>query len=192
MPIFRLHRLPARLLGTGCLLLVAGSGVACSREEPEHGQIVGDHYLVMASGREVNFGSHPVHLLPETATLDSLLTEVCVRRQRELTRADPPQEGGGSQSPSRGAEAWQEREQLLRAQSARVVRTDTAAQFRIDSIPPGEYRLWSDATVEGERWTWLEPVEIGAGDSIRVNLSNANPDEDPFRCQELRRRESSS
>ncbi|MBW3631141.1 MAG: hypothetical protein KY464_17860, partial [Gemmatimonadetes bacterium] len=65
----------------------------------------------------------------------------------------------------------------------RTVRTGPRAEFAIDSIEPGEYRLWADTVIDAEHWTWLEPVAIEAGDSIRLNLTNANVDENPFRCK---------
>jgi hypothetical protein len=37
--------------------------------------------------------------------------------------------------------------------------------------------------VGSDRWTWLEAVTVPDGDSARVDLTNANPDDNPFRCR---------
>jgi len=45
------------------------------------------------------------------------------------------------------------------------------------------HRLWADTVIDAEHWTWLEPIEIEKGDSIRLNLSTGNVDDNPFRCK---------
>lgn len=74
-------------------------------------------------------------------------------------------------------QAWRERERILSAQARRTVTTGAQAEFALDSVPPGRYRLWADTTVGGARWTWLHPVTVRPGDTLRVALSNANSDE---------------
>lgn len=142
---------------------------ACSDDRPA--KLVGDAYLVMATGREVNLANQEVHLVEEQEELDSAIAKIC--------RAT----GMGAAQAGRSDEAWRMRAQLLNGLVRRSTRTDQAARFAMDSIPPGRYRLWADAAVDDERWTWLHPLRIRAGDSLRVNLSNGNMDDDPFRCQ---------
>jgi hypothetical protein len=77
--------------------------------------------------------------------------------------------------------AWAGRAELLGGLVQVVVSTDSLARFAAE-VPPGRYRLWADTTVGTTRWSWLQPVTLRAGDSVRVNLSNANPDVNPFRC----------
>ncbi|MFL5538824.1 MAG: hypothetical protein ACJ8J0_07505, partial [Longimicrobiaceae bacterium] len=60
---------------------------------------------------------------------------------------------------------------------------DTGGRFAVDSIGAGKYRVWANAMVSGERWSWMAPVEVRGGDTVRVALTNNNADEDPFRCQ---------
>jgi hypothetical protein len=35
------------------------------------------------------------------------------------------------------------------------------------------------------RWTWLAPVRIESGDTVRINLTNDNSDENPLRCRPM-------
>ncbi len=134
--------------------------------DPEPGTIVGDVFLAEQMGQEVNLAGAPVHLIPEAEEIDTTLARLC-----------PPRQGGAEER------AWRERARILRARAQRTVRTNPRAQFVMDSVAPGRYRLWADTTVDGTRWTWLEPVRIRGGDTVRANLSNANPDENPFRCR---------
>lgn len=143
---------------------------ACTDARPA--ELVGDAYLVMANGREVDLAGQAVHLVEEQEELDSAIAKIC--------RATGM---GAAAEVGRSDEAWQMRAQLLNGLVRKSTRTDQAARFAMDSIPPGRYRLWADATVGDERWTWLHPLRIRAGDSLRVNLSNGNMDDDPFRCQ---------
>lgn len=154
---------PARLLGLALVVACADAGPA---------RLVGDAYLVLATGREVNLANQAVHLVEEHEELDSTIARIC--RETGMGAAAPISEAG---------EAWGMREQLLKGLVRRSTRTDDAARYSMDSIPPGRYRLWADAAVGEERWTWLHPLVIRAGDSLRVNLSNGNMDDDPFRCQ---------
>lgn len=146
---------------------------ACS-SGPEHGTLVGDVYVALQTGEEVDVAATPVHLLPDTPELDSALAQVCVRRNREVA--------AGEAQEAATERAWAEREQLLRSRSRRRVVTSESATFAFDSVPPGEYRIWSHTTVDDDRWSWLHPVRVRGGDSLRVNLSNDNTDENPFRC----------
>lgn len=158
----RLPRAPA--------LLLAAVLAACS-DGPQQGRVVGDVFVALASGEEMNFSGVPVHLLPDSAVIDSTLARVCAQRTGRAAGAD-----------TSAARAWAERQRLLRGFVRRTVVADAGARFAMDSVPAGKYRLWADTTVAGDRWSWLEPVRVPAGDSIRVNLSNENTDENPFRC----------
>lgn len=142
---------------------------ACGDSTP--GTVVGDAYLVLDSGEEVSLGGLRVGLLPEDEGLDSLLARVCPRRDASAAADSAARE-----------EAWRRRAQVLSRHAQRTVTTGAAAQFVIDSVPPGEYRVWADTSYDETRWTWLQPLRIRSGDTVRVNLSNANPDENPFRC----------
>jgi hypothetical protein len=166
----------------GCALLAA-----CS-SGPEHGEVAGDVYLVHGMGREVDLTGTQIRLVEDfrnrfAAEMDSLLSPVCVQRNARIAAA---RQSGGSQEEAVRAGmrwAWRERARLLGERTRRAVVTDPAARFAIDSIEPGNYRLWADAVVDGERISWLAPFRIRAGDSIRVNLSNDNTDDNPFRCR---------
>ena len=134
--------------------------------------LVGDAYIVTETGLEVNLARMPVALVPETEQLDSLLATTC------------PRSPGAAQPPDSAAQrqAWQRRAQLLSRLAAKRAATDAAAHFRVDSVAPGEYRVWADTSYGGARWSWLHPVTVEAGDTAKVALSNANPDDNPFRC----------
>src|ERR1700741_1723349 len=149
------------VLAAACLV-VAGCG------EPRPGVVQGDAFLAHDIGREVNLPGLRVHLVrepEEEAELDSLLARACP-----------------SPADSTRAAAWSERARILTPLVVRSATADGGARFRIDSVSPGAYRLWADTMVNDTRWTWLHPFTVRAGDSVRVNLTNSNPDENPFRC----------
>ncbi|HSU18060.1 hypothetical protein [Longimicrobium sp.] len=143
---------------------------ACSSSP---GTVSGDAYIVTESGGQVGFGGMPIRIIPESEAIDTLLAQACPRHR------------GQPEAPDTAAQtrAWQRRAQILGARVSRTLATDRAAHYVIDTISPGRYRLWADTAYGGTRWTWLEPVRIESGDSIHLNLSNANPDENPFRCR---------
>jgi hypothetical protein len=181
----------------GVLLLLS---LAACRRGPPHGKIVGDAYLVVDLGREVDLAGIDVHLVkeleddeetPRVENLDTILANICVQRDRFIARAREEATARGAAATdslatlARDAYArgWRARNRLLQDAVLRTVRTNDRAQFAIDSIQPGEYRLWADTVIDAEHWTWLEPVEIEKGDSIRLNLSTGNVDDNPFRCK---------
>lgn len=145
------------------LALLAAS-TACG--DPEPGTVVGDVFLAEQMGQEVNLTGTTVRLIPETEEIDTALARLC-----------PPRSGEGVE------QAWRERARILQGRAQRTVRTNAQAQFVLDSVAPGRYRLWADTTVDGTRWSWLHPVRVKPGDTVRANLTNANPDENPFRCR---------
>ncbi|HEX8695706.1 MAG TPA: hypothetical protein VF746_25045 [Longimicrobium sp.] len=157
--------------GTISLLALCGAlGLAaCGDSAP--GTVVGDAYIVLETGQEVSFGGLRVGLVPEDEALDTMLARLCPRRDA----------AAGADSAARET-AWGRRAQLLSQRARRTVTATAAAQFFIDTVAPGEYRVWADTAYGGTRWTWLQPVRVRSGDTVRVNLSNANPDENPFRC----------
>lgn len=153
--------------------LAAATLAACGNDT-RPGVLVGDAYIVTESGQEVNLAGMPVALVPEAEELDSLLAATC------------PRAAGAAQPPDSAAQkqAWQRRAQLLSGRATKRAATDAAAHFRLDSVAPGEYRVWADTTYGGARWSWLHAVTIEAGDTAKVALSNANPDDNPFRCRD--------
>ena len=156
------------------LLLLLTALAGC---DDRPGSVEGDAYLVLELGHERSLAGLRVRLLrdlPKLAELDSLIGRVCP------TRADTA--ATRLRAPELWERAWAERERILTPLAVREVVTDAGARFRIDGIPPGRYRLWADTTVGERRWSWLAPLRVRAGDTTRVNLSNANPDENPFRC----------
>ena len=168
------HLLPAFLLA----LTIAG---ACSRR-PSYGALAGDGYVALATGEQKNIDSRTVRLLPDALALDSALALICLRRQTELDALGDSAAGAAGRAVS--DTAWRARESLLSRHALRIpVAAGAGGRFAVDSIGAGKYRVWADATVGGERWTWLAPIEVLGGDTVRVTLSNTNADEDPFRCQ---------
>jgi hypothetical protein len=169
---FRQNARTVRHLQTFAVIASAVTLAACGKDT-RPGVLVGDAYIVTETGQEVNLAGMPVALVPETEQLDSLLSTTCPR---------PP---GAAQPPDSAAQgqAWRRRAQLLSARATRRAATDAAAHFRVDSVVPGKYRVWADTAYGGQRWSWLHEVTIDAGDTARVALSNANPDDNPFRCR---------
>ena len=174
------------------LLLLAG----CSGDAT-HGHIVGEAYLVQGLGeQEVNLAGLPVHLVEEPVAeeaverLDSVLSNVCLQRDRFLAGLlrDTAGLGQAGQDTFRVraadayARAWRARNRILEGLVRRTVATSDRAQFVMDSVPPGEYRVWADTVLDDQHITWLSRVEVEAGDSLRVNLSSGNLDMNPFRC----------
>jgi hypothetical protein len=167
------------LLAAGTLALIVAAG--CSRR-PSYGRLAGDGYVALATGEQKNIDSRTVRLLPDALALDSALALICLRRQAELDALGDSVAGAAGRAVS--DTAWLARERLLSRHTLRIpVSAAVGGRFAVDSIGAGKYRVWADATVGGERWTWLEPVEVLGGDTVRVTLSNTNADEDPFRCQ---------
>jgi hypothetical protein len=166
------------LIAASLALVVAA---ACSRR-PSYGALAGDGYVALATGEQKNIDSRTVRLLPDALGLDSALALICLRRQAELDALGDSAAGAAGRAVS--DTSWQLRERLLSRHTLRIpVAAGAGGRFSVDSIGAGKYRVWADATVGGERWTWLEPVEVLGGDTARVTLSNTNADEDPFRCQ---------
>lgn len=161
---FSSRHLPPPLLLT--LAFAALSGCADERS----GRVVGDIFLAPDATHEVSLASAPVRLLADSEELDSALARICPARRPSA----PP---GVARD-----RAWQERTRILTAQTLRTVRSDARARFTLDSVAPGRYRLWADTVVDSVRWSWLAPVRVRGGDTVRLNLSNANPDGSPFRC----------
>lgn len=135
------------------------------------GTVIGDAYLVEDMGAQASLAGLRVYLLeaekPARAEMDTALARLC-----------PP---GGDRAAE--ARAWAERGRILSALALRATVTDARAAFVFDSVPPGRYRLWADTTVGEGRWSWLAEVRVQPGDTLRANLSNGNPDENPFRCR---------
>ena len=78
--------------------------------------------------------------------------------------------------------AMQDRAAILDRVTIRTVQTRPDDSFIFDSVPPGAYRLWTDANLPSGRWNWLFPVKVKAGDSVHVALNNADSDDDPLKC----------
>ena len=138
---------------------------------PEPGMVLGDAFLVEDIGREVDLSRMSVRLIAEQEELDSALARLCPTRDRE-----PP-------APIElYRQAWSLRARLLQPLVRATTSSDPRAHFAFPDVTPGRYRLWADTVVDSVRWSWLHPITVRAGDTLRVELSNANPDENPFRC----------
>lgn len=173
-------RLPmaSRALAPLTALLLA----ACGPDQP--GRVTGDLYVVTANGDQIDLLGRRVHLIPEEAGLDTVLAPLCASRNAELAKI--PADGTPRSDSLRAVvveRAWAARARLLAARSRRNTFTGEGARFAIDSVAPREYHVWADALVQGERWSWTPRIRVRGGDTVRLALSNANADEDPFRCQ---------
>lgn len=166
-----------RALGPLAALLLA----ACGPDEPA--TVTGELFVVTANGDQIDLLGRRVHLIPAEAGIDSALAQVCVARNAELARL-PANGAPGTDSLREAAiaRAWSARGRLLSAQTRRHTRTGEGARFALDSVAPAEYLVWADARVQGERWSWTRRIRLRGGDSVHLSLSNANADEDPFRC----------
>jgi hypothetical protein len=154
---------------------------ACSRR-PSYGALAGDGYVALETGEQKNIDARTVRLLPDALALDSALALICMQRQAELDELGDSAAGEAVRAVSEAS--WQARERLLSRHVLRIpVAADTGGRFAVDSIGAGKYRVWANAMVSGERWSWMAPVEVRGGDTVRVALTNNNADEDPFRCQ---------
>jgi hypothetical protein len=143
----------------------------CGDDGP--GVVTGNAFLVQLES-DVNLAGMPVHLVTgDELQIDSALAKLC-----------PPRQGADSAALAAAhARAWQERGRILQARRTRSAVANAQSRFVFDSVPPGEYRVWADTTVVGERWTWLADVRVRGRDTARVDLTSANPDENPFRCR---------
>lgn len=167
--------------GAGTLLLLLATA-GCGGGGPA--TVTGDVFVVLETGAEIDVVDAPVRLIEERASTDTALARLCAVRRDELAASS----GGGDAEEARRAvsdRAWEARETLLAREALRATATGADARFRIDSVAPGSYRVVTDAVVQGERWSWMEPAAL-RGDSLHVSLGNHNADGDPFRCQLLR------
>jgi hypothetical protein len=138
------------------------------------GKIRGDMYLVEDLDKETSLSGATVRLVWEgerfSTQIDSALGRICP------TRGDP------TPSAAEWEAARQARARILQAATRQTTVSDARARFAFDSVPPGRYRLWADTVVGTTRWTWLHRVRVNPGDSVEADLSNANNDDNPFRC----------
>jgi hypothetical protein len=170
------------------LLPLLGTLAACGGGGP--GTVAGDVFVVLDTGAEVDVVGAPVRLVEDAARIDTALAALCAGRRDELARAGA-EDVTEERRAARSARWWEARARLLASAARAAAATGPDARFRFDSVPPGRYRVWTDAEVQGERWSWTEPVRVG-GDSVHVSLGNHNADGDPFRCQLLWRMEADS
>lgn len=190
----RVHSALSAPRRTGLLLLLLA---ACSPDGPPHGVIYGEAFLAPGLGEEeVNLSGMAVHLLDEPVVeepverLDSVLSNVCVQRDRYMAQTLKDTVGLGAAARDtfrvRAADAygraWRARNRILGGLVRWSGATDGRATFVIDSVPPGDYRVWADTVIDGDHLSWLSQLEVEAGDSIRLNLSSGNLDMNPFRC----------
>jgi hypothetical protein len=141
---------------------------ACGGGGKAPGMVVGDAFMAQNIDQQINLTSMPVHLLRKDEMLDSTLAPLC-----------PPRGPGNEAAWARG---WQARRGILRPLVLRTVVTDAQARFALDSVPPGEYLVWADTVLSDRRWSWLSPIRVRGGDTVRINLTNDNSDENPLRC----------
>src|SRR5262249_8684910 len=140
--------------------LALGAALALGACGSRPGTVVGDAYIVTASGQEVSLGGMPVRLIPEAEAIDTLLEKACPRPR--YRRAEPE-----TLDSAAYAGAWRHRAEILSPRVTRTVSADRAAHFAFDTVTPGRYRLWADTSYGGTRWTWLAPVRVQAGDTLR-------------------------
>jgi hypothetical protein len=160
-------RTTRRAAAVALAVVIAGCG-----GEKEPGRVVGDAFLAQNIDSQVNLSRMPVHLLRTAEALDSTLAPLC-----------PPRGPGGAPPPPEAwARGWEARRGVLRPLVLRSTVTDDQAQFAFDSVAPGEYLVWADTSLTERRWTWLAAITVRSGDTLRINLTNDNPDENPLRC----------
>jgi hypothetical protein len=153
-------------------VLALGAAIAGCGGEKAPGTVVGDAFLAQNIDSQVNLARMPVHLLRTEETLDSTLAPLC-----------PPRgPGGAPPAPEAWARGWEARRGILRPLVLRSTVTNEQAQFAMDSVPAGEYLVWADTSLTERRWTWLASITVRPGDTLRINLTNDNADENPLRC----------
>lgn len=161
----------------GAILLLAALA-GCGGGGPA--VVTGDVFVVLDTGQEVDGAGAPVRLLLDRSPTDEAIARLCGERRDMLAGA-----GDDETRATAIAWAWERRAELLAPITRAAAVTGRDARFRLDSVPPGRYRVWVETRVQGERWGWMEPVELAAGDSVHLTLGNHNADGDPFRCQLL-------
>jgi hypothetical protein len=127
----------------------------------------GDVFLVEDLGQYINLTGLHVHLLRDDAQLDSALAQFCPTRATPQVR-NPP-------------EAWTRRNDLLASLVTDTATTDSLARYALEASA-GRHMLWADTVVGTRRWTWLQRIRVRSGDTVRVNFTSDNADENPFRC----------
>jgi hypothetical protein len=183
------------------VVLLAGTLLAMACGDGDRpGTIVGQIYVVLQSGNSAPMDIRPVRLVPESARLDSTLSALCITRDRAVANlgkvadsiiaahngAPPPGDTAFarvlSDEATETAKAMQARQEILDRVTLRATHTTKDGSFVFDSVPPGKYRIWSDATLDSGRWNWLYPVKVPSGDSLHVALNNSNADDNPLKC----------
>jgi hypothetical protein len=181
------------------LLAAALLWAACTSESGP-GTVIGQLYIVLQSGNMAAIEPRPVRLIPESARLDSTISVLCIRRDREVAQlktvadsilnahaANPPAEDSAfqrvlAQQVAATTTAMRDRDRLLEKLALRSVETGPDATFVFENVPAGKYRLWADALLSSGRWNWLLPIEVKPGDSLHVSLNNTTSDDDPLKC----------
>ena len=190
--------MPARRIVIA-LLAATLLSAACTAESGP-GTIIGQLYVVLQSGNMAVIEPRPVRLLAESARLDSTISVLCIRRDREVAKlktvadsilsahaANPPAEDTAfqrilAQQVAATTEAMRDRSLILEKLALRSVETGPDATFVFNDVPAGKYRLWADALLSSGRWNWLLPIEVKPGDSLHVALNNTTSDDDPLKC----------
>jgi hypothetical protein len=188
----RSHHFAAAVLA---LALTAG----CEASD-RPGTIVGQLFVVLQSGNSAPMDVRPVRLVPESARLDSTLSVLCIQRDREVAKlsvvadsilaahaSDPPENDTAfarvlALEREATVSAMRAREEVLNGVTLQMVHTRPDFTFVLDSVPPGQYRLWSDADLKSGAWHWLVPVKVRGGDTTHISLNNSNPDDNPLKC----------
>jgi hypothetical protein len=178
--------------------LAAALLLAACEPDTRPGTIVGQLYVVLQTGNMEKMDTRPVRLVAEDFRLDSTLSVLCIRRNRAVealartadsVRADSAAAARDTALARIATEqraatdsAMRDRAAILDRYTLRTVPTGPDDGFVFDSVPPGSYRLWTEASLPSGRWNWLLPVKVKPGDSLRVALNNADSDDNPLKC----------
>jgi hypothetical protein len=178
-------------------LLAAALLLGACEPDTRPGTIAGQLYVVLQTGNMEEIDARPVRLVAEDIRLDSTLSVLCIRRNRAVEalartadsiRADSAAAHDtalariAAEQRAATDSAMRDRAAILDRYTLRTVRTGPDDDFVFDSVPPGSYRLWTDASLPSGRWNWLLPVKLKPGDSLHVALNNADSDDNPLRC----------
>jgi hypothetical protein len=183
--------LPLAALAASLLLAACGP-------DNRPGTIVGQLYVVLQSGNMEKIDTRPVRLIAEDLRLDSTLSVLCIRRNRTVEALNRTADSIRADSAGAARDtafaritaamraatdsAMQSRAAILDRVTLRTVHTGPNDGFVFDSVPPGSYRLWTDASLPSGRWNWLLPVKVKPGDSVHVALNNSDSDDNPLKC----------
>ena len=174
--------------------------LACGKT-PVVAHVSGHVFLETQAGEVRRGAAAPVALIPASSSYQQVWRTICDSQTiafraawladslRIFTEPDPSRAYRMLlAAPSMALErVARDREARFGAVSALAVSaglTDVDGLYRLDSLQPGNYWLLSSMTLGNHPYEWFLPLHLAAGDSLGLDLNNANVRQRVFSCDD--------